>query len=354
MRGNEKGKMIDSTFKIGSKIIGKEDIFFVIEEGQANLGDYNKALSMIDIAAETGADAIEFQLARAADFYVKNHQHFETYLKREFSDSQIKDLVTYTKSKGLEFIAVPLTSRLIAPLADAGCSGFNINASDLTNPDIVDAVVDSGIPFLLSLPLATEEEINWAVERIALKKRSNFACLHGQHTMAGGDKGVDLEYTSLGYINTIKNRYQVPAGFIDHTPYKWMPAAAVCAGADVISKHLVLSSDEKGPPWPDWQVCLEPEEMKEAIALARKARKSIKTTDKILVPGEKMDRSVMRRSIVASKTITAGDPIKREDIVFKRPGTGIDPSRYIEIINRVVLRDIQEDEQIMFSDLKEK
>lgn len=335
---------------IGSRRIGNGDLFFVIEEGQANLGDFENALSMIDYAADAGGDAIEFQLARADDFYVKNHPGYEIYSKREFSETQLIELVSKAKEKGMEMIAVPLSHKLVNPLVKAGCSAFNINASDLTNPDIIDAVIDSGLPFFLSLPLATEEEIDWAVNRIRKNGDDNFILLHGQHTMASGENGVNIEHTSLGYISTLKEKYQVPVGFIDHTPLKWMPACAVAAGADSISKHLTWSREERGP---DWHICLEPNEMKEAITWAYKMNQSIKIKNKQLAPGENLDCSIMRRSIVASRAIKSGKSIERNDICFKRPGNGIDPAQYNDIIGKVARRDILPDEQITTFDLED-
>ena len=335
---------------IGSRRIGTGDLFFVIEEGQANLGDFEKALSVVDYAADAGGDAIEFQLARADDFYVKNHPGYEIYSKREFSETQLIEVVSKVKEKGMEMIAVPLSHKIVNPLVKAGCSAFNINASDLTNPDIIDAVIDSGLPFFLSLPLATEEEIDWAVNRIRKNGDDNFMLLHGQHTMASGENGVNIEHTSLGYISTLKEKYQVPVGFIDHTPLKWMPACAVAAGADTVSKHLTWSREEKGP---DWHICLEPDEMKEAITWAYKMNQSIKIKNKQLAPGENLDRSIMRRSIVASKIIKSGKSIERNDICFKRPGNGIDPAQYNDIIGKVARRDILPDEQITTFDLED-
>ncbi|OGC22612.1 hypothetical protein A3J90_07035 [candidate division WOR-1 bacterium RIFOXYC2_FULL_37_10] len=329
----------------------KDDLFFVIEEGQANLGSFDKALSMIDAACFAGADAIEFQLARANDFYVRDNPNFKTYLDREFTDLQIKKLVAYAKSKEINFIAAPLSCKIIDLLVNAGCFGFNINASDINNPDILDAVANSGLFFCLSTLMADEKEIDWAVNRISKNGRCNFALLHGQHTMASGDEGVQVRHTSLGYINVLKNKYQVPVGFIDHTPFAWMPVAAVAAGADIVTKHIAISKAEKGP---DWQVCLEPDEMKKAIIFAKEMKESIKVKNKILAPGENIDRSIMRRSIVASRVIASNNVISREDIEFKRPGAGIDPSKYEMVIGKITNRTIMPDEQINLSDLKEK
>lgn len=326
------------------------DLFFVVEEGQANLGNHEKALAMIDAVAVTGADAIEFQLARAEDFYVADHPYFDKYIKREFSDVQRKELIGRAKTRGLKFVAVPFSNRLVEPLREAGCSAFNINASDLTNPDIIDAVVDSGLPFSLSLALATEEEIDWAVNRVRKRKSDvKFALLHGQHPMGSMQAGVDVAATVLGCISSLKTKYDVPVGFVDHTSLMWMPAAAVAAGADFVTKHLALSRNDKGP---DWHICLEPDEMKEAVSFAKKMKESMTVDYKKLAPGEEMDRLTMRRSIVASRAIATGSILNRQDILFKRPGTGIDPSRYEEILGKVIMRSMNKDEQISLRDLK--
>jgi len=335
--------------KLNSKLM-LDELFFVVEEGQANLGNYSKALSMIDAVADVGADAIEFQLARAKDFYVNYDPGYEIYLKREFVDAQIIGLIAYAKQKQLKFICTPLGHSLISILAKAGCDGININASDLTNPDIIDAVADSGIPFFLSLPLATEKEIEWAIDRIRKKSTSPSVILHGQHTMASGESGVAVEHTALGCISSLKKKYGLPVGFIDHTPHQWMPAAAVAAGAKVVTKHLTLSRAEKGP---DWHICLEPKEMKIAIEACRKMWTSINITAKEVSPEEMLDRKIMRRSIVAAKVIRRGEIINRNDILFKRPGTGMDPSRFVEVVGKRADKDINPDEQVLPSYIKE-
>ncbi|OGQ05085.1 MAG: hypothetical protein A2W61_03115 [Deltaproteobacteria bacterium RIFCSPLOWO2_01_44_7] len=338
--------------KIGNRIVGEDaPPFFSIEEGQANWGHFKTALKMVDLAAEAGADGIDFQLARADDFYIKNHPEYESYRQREFSDDQLRTLVAYIRQSGLEMIVTPLSHRVIQPLAEAGCSAFNVNASDLTNPDIIDAVVETGLSFFLSLPLAVEEEIDWAVNRVLKKGAKRFILMHGQHTMASGENGVKVRDTALGYISILKEKYDVLVGFIDHTPLQWMPACATAAGADVISKHLTWSREVKGP---DWHICLEPGEMKEAIQWVKQINRSMKIREKCLAPGEDHDRSLMRRSIVAARKVLEGQKIKREDICFKRPGDGFDPSRYEEIVGKASIRNISPDEKIDLSDVKDQ
>ena len=329
--------------KIGEKKITNKSTFFVAEEGQANLGDFKYALKMIDTASESGVDAIEFQLTYADDFYIKSHEVYKIYKEREFSEFELKELVQYSKEKNIELIVAPLSVKMIGVMAKYGCSAFNINASDLVTPDIIDSVVDTGFPFFLSLLFADENEIEWAIDRISKKGSSNFALLLGQHTMGSGNHGLSVEHTNLGYINTLKNKYNIPVGFIDHTSEIWMPSCAVAAGADIITKHLAISRAEKGP---DWHVCLEPDEMKKAVEWARSIKRSISCLEKTVAPGEDIDKSMMRRSIVSTRPIKKGSIINREVICFKRPGTGIPANREKDVLGKCLSTDIEMDQII--------
>jgi N,N'-diacetyllegionaminate synthase len=327
-------------------IIGKYDLaehlFFIVEEGQFNLGDFHKALNMIELAGMTGASAIEFQLAYADDFYIKNEPGHQIYKGREFSDEQLRELVKFSKKNDLEFIATCLSHKLVSKMAKFGCSAFNINASDINNLYIVDAVLETGLPFFVSTPLATEEEIEWVVNRITDRNpQAQFALLHGQHSMASGKEWVEPNDTSLGYIKSLNDKYNRPVGYIDHTPYEWMPAAATAAGAKIISKHLTMSAVFNGP---DWAICLEPPQMKSAIEKARLIYESMQVTAKHLAKGEDLDRSVMRRSIVSAVSIPEGKVIEWTDISFKRPGTGMPPTLAQNIVGKKAIKDIKEDQ----------
>ena len=327
--------------KIGKCDLAKQ-LFFIVEEGQFNLGDFQKALLMIELVSKTGASAIEFQLAYADDFYIKSEQGHNIYKEREFSDDQLKQLVDISGKNNLEFVATCLSHRLVPKMASFGCSAFNVNASDINNPHIIDAILDTGLPFFISTPLATEEEIDWAVARVINKNPdAQFALLHGQHSMASGKEWVEANDTSLGYLQTIKNKYQRPTGFIDHTAHDWTTAVAVAAGAQIISKHLTPSSVYKGP---DWAICLEPAQMKIAIQRAHEIYESMQVTSKHLAKGEDLDRSVMRRSVVSVREIPAGKIIEWNDVAFKRPGTGIAPTLAENIIGRIASQLIKADE----------
>ncbi len=321
-----------------------DSLFFMVEEGQISQGDFCQARRMIGIAAGTGADAIEFQLAFADDFYVSTHPGYALYKRREFSDQQLKDLVTETREAGLQLVVTPLSERIVTKMANFGCSRFTINASDVNNPSILHAVADSGLPFHLSIALATEDEVRYAVELINhYRPSSGFSLLHGQHTMASGKCGVRPEDSCLGYLRTLRQEYERPVGFVDHTPFEWFPACAVAAGATTVTKHLAPDHESRGP---DWQICLDPMEMKRAIAGARKVFQSIRKEKKTLVPEEYTDRMEMRRSIVANRDMDAGHRIQSGDIAFKRPGIGMAPTEMHRVLGSVLLMGAKKDDLI--------
>lgn len=334
--------------KIGNKIVNQNDIFFWVEEGQASLGNVDSAMKYINTARSIGADGIEFQLAIPEEFYVASHPYIEHYRNIQYSIDQIGSLIEYSKNLEISFIATVLSKSLIDPLAELGCDAFVINASDINNPGIIDPVVKSKVPFFISLPLASEIEIEWIVKRCLLKGADNFTLMLGQHTMASGDKGVHPEDSNLGYISTLRDKFKLPVGYIDHSTNIAMPAIARAAGANYISKHISLNKSEKGP---DWFVCIEPSEMKEAIQLTRKINRSLANKEKVLAPGEQFDITVMRRSIVAAFDIPKGTEIKLDMIDFKRPGTGMAPNSFESIIGKTVVRNISKDEIINVKDI---
>jgi N,N'-diacetyllegionaminate synthase len=335
---------------IGSHLCNREKpALFIAEEGQANQGNLDLAFKMIDIAADCGADGIEFQLGLAADLYVKQHEGFGLYQEREFSAEAIKALVDATHAKGMLFQAACLSEKLIPFTIENSADTLVINATDLNNPRMLDAVAASGLPFFIATLLGTLDEIGWAVDRVRSHGAENFGLLHGQHIMASEQvPGVPASYAQLGCISMLESKYGVPVGFVDHTATEIMPAIAASRGAVMVTKHLSPHVEWKGP---DWQVCLEPDAWKRAkdhLSYANSAQGS----NKSLSEAENRDRKLMRRSMVAAVEIKAGETIRNENIAFKRPSGGVDPRHFEAYLGRPVIRDLIADEIITENDFE--
>ena len=320
-----------------------ESTLLIAEEGQANQGDFELALNMIDIAADCGADGIEFQLAIAADLYISTQDGLQIYKKREFTPTMIGELIAKTHARDMLFQAACLSDKLIDVVVAQGTDLVVVNAMDLNNPRMLDAVAVCGKPFLISTLMGTMEEIDWAVSRVRARGASNFAILHGQHIMASQHGvGVPVEYTQLDCIAMLEQRYGVPVGFVDHTTSEIMPAIAASRGAVIVAKHLSPMSGWQGP---DWQVCLEPDAWKRASAYVKYAN-AARGADKTLSIAEISDRSHQRRSIVSARDIPVGKILEESDIAFKRPGGGLDPRDADKYLGRRVKRPILADQLI--------
>ena len=340
------------TININERQIGpNQATFFIAEEGQMNQGNLDVALKMIDTATQAGADAIEFQLAIANDFYVPSHPLHAVYTRRQFELSQMKALFDYASEKGIIAQASPLSCKLPEKLAHFGCQIFNITSSDINNPDMIDAVAETGRPFLMSTAMATLKEVDWAVNRALQVATGRFGLLHGQHIMfTGTGQGVPESETSLRTIRFFHERYGCPIGFIDHTSNPFMPALAVASGACMVTKHFTYDRKLQGP---DWHICLEPEELKETIRMVRLTDTTRGEPTKILARGEASDQREMRRSIVATQYLSAGTILNRHHICFKRPGTGLAPTETHLILGKKLNQTLSPNDQILLNHIEQ-
>jgi len=319
------------------------------EEGQANQGSFDIALKMIGIAAKAGADGIEFQLGLADDLYIKSDPGYKVYLRREFSYGQICDLVTTTKSKGLVFQAACLSHKLVDMCVKAGADSFCINAMDLNNPIMLDAVAASNRPFWLATLMCTIEEIDWAVSHLRRRGAADFGILHGQHVMGSDPNAVVLpEITQLDCITMFKERYKVPVGFVDHTPSVYMPAIAAAKGANIIMKHLAPQTNWRGP---DWNVCLVPEDWKTSRDILRYAALT-SGASKDLSQVEINDRKVLRRSLFTSRNLEARHVLAERDLVALRPSGGLDPKDITTLVGKKTRGPLKDHYMIRLNDLE--
>lgn len=336
--------------RIGNKIVGNgyKTLMFA-EEGQANQGNIDIALDMCKTAATSGADGIEFQLFLADDMYARNDLGHAIYKGRELSFSQISELISASHSEGLLCQVAGLSPKIIKFCAEAGADVFCVNATDLTNPVIIDAVADTGKPFWLATLMATIEEIDWAVDYALSRCRSDIGLLHGQHVMSSDtSKGVPPELLQLDCIDLFKRRYGLVTGFVDHTATQFIPSIAAAKGAALVMKHLAPEKNWQGP---DWVVCLDPDAWRDARSMLEYTTKA-NGDSKEISQAEFKDRSIHRRSIHTRFALAAGHEIVANDLVALRPGKGgMDPRVIHDLLGRRVVHDIPEQHQLQLNEL---
>lgn len=336
--------------RIGNRIIGEgRNTLMFAEEGQANQGNIDIAMSMCKTAATAGADGIEFQLFLADDMYVRNDPGHAIYKSRELSSTQIRDLITVSHAEGLLCQIAGLSPSIIELSAEAGADVFCVNATDLTNPVIIDAVAATGKPFWLATLMGTMEEIDWAVDYAISRCRSDIGLLHGQHVMSSDTtRGVPPELLQLDCIDLLKRRYGLVTGFVDHTATQFVPSIAAAKGAALVMKHLAPEKNWQGP---DWVVCLDPESWKDAKTMLEYTVKA-NGASKEISQAEFKDRSLHRRSIHTRIALAAGHKIAAGDLIALRPGKGgIDPRVIHDLIGRQVAHNLLEQHQLQLDDL---
>lgn len=319
------------------------------EEGQANDGNHDLALRMIDVAADAGADIIEFQLGIAADLYITDDPGFSIYKTREFSPEQIALLVCRAHDRGIGLQAACLSSALVSVCAEAGADSFCVNAMDIDNPVMLDAVAKTGRPFWIATLMSTLSDVDWAVDYVKKAGCTGFGLLHGQHVMSA-EPGTDMppEVMQLDCIGMFADRYNVPVGYVDHTPVAETPALAVLKGAALVCKHIAPSVDWRGP---DWAVALPPEEWKRARRLFDRAAKMGGSTKEV-GELEAADQPIHRRSLRAVRDIGQGEVLSVRDLVALRPGGGMSPRFAERLLGRKVRRALSRNETITPDDVE--
>lgn len=342
-------------FKIGNRIVGKDNEVFVIAEAGVNHnGDINLAKKMIDMAIWAGADAIKFQTFKTEKLvtgyaamakYQKDNigledSQFNMLKKLELYYKEFRELKDYCDNKNILFLSTPFDFQSVDFLNSIGMEAFKISSGDLNNIPFLEYISKLNKPIILSSGMATIGEVEEALNVIYASKLRDVAVLHCTTSYP-----AKLESVNLKAMVTIRDAFKVVCGYSDHTEGIVIPIAATSLGANIIEKHFTLDKTMKGP---DHKASLEPKELKEMIENIRNIQKAMGSGIKMFTESEEETRNVARKSIVASRNIKAGELIEMNDIEFKRPGTGIMPKYYKDIIGKKARVDIEMDAQINF------
>ncbi|HEY8890131.1 MAG TPA: N-acetylneuraminate synthase [Clostridium sp.] len=340
-------------FKIGNKVIGDGNPTFIIAEAGVNHnGDINIAKQLVDKAIFAGADAIKFQTfkteklvtgyANMADYQKNNigkvDSQFNMLKKLELTYENFIELQKYCIHKGIMFLSTPFDFESADFLASIGMEAFKISSGDLTNIPFLQYIARFNKPMILSSGMATLSEIEDAINTIYLLGNSEVAVLH-----CTSNYPAKLQNVNLKAMNTIKNAFQIVSGYSDHTQGITISIAAAAMGSNIIEKHFTIDKNMEGP---DHKASLNPLELKEMVEAIRDIEIALGTGIKRYNTSEVDTMKAARKSVVASRNIKMGEIINLTDLDYKRPGTGLSPKLYIDIIGKTTNRDIKIDEQI--------
>lgn len=339
--------------KIGQVEIGDGKPCFIIAEAGSNHNrDFDNALKLVDAAVAAGADAVKFQIFSAEAIYSKKTP-MASYLKKEklAKDGEslwdvIKrieiprqwtpDLLKYCREKNIMFLSTPFDLNAVDELEEAGVEAYKVASFEITHLPMLRKISATGKPVIISTGMASLEDIEIALDAIRTSGKSEVALLHC--AIAYPPKFSDI---NLRAMDTMKQAFQLPVGFSDHTMGHITDVAAVARGACIIEKHFTLSRKQEGPDHP---FSLEPEELKAMVSAIRQTEELLGSPIKYHTEAEKELYRIARRSLVAACDIAKGTIITEEMIAVKRPGFGI-PVRHMDIvIGRPARCDIEEDD----------
>jgi N,N'-diacetyllegionaminate synthase len=306
------------------------------------------------MAVEAGADAVKFQTFKATNLVSKNAQkaayqkqttdkeesQFDMIKKLELDPYAHKVLMNYCKEKNIIFLSTPFDHDSIELLDDLGLEIFKIPSGEITNLPYLRHIGKLKKKVILSTGMADIGEIEDALDILtsAGAKKENITVLH-----ANTQYPTPMEDVNLRAMVTIGTTFDVAYGYSDHTLGIEVDIAAVAMGARCIEKHFTLDKTMEGP---DHKASLEPDELKAMVKAIRNIELAMGDGIKKPSKSEMPNKAIVRKSIVAKKAIKKGESLTEENITIKRPGSGINPMRWDEIIETTALKDYKEDELI--------
>lgn len=329
-------------------------VFIIAEAGVNHNGSIELAKRLIDVASESGADAVKFQTFKAEKLVSKNAQkadyqkqtsnnsesQFDMIKKLELDLNTHKELISYCKTKNIMFLSTPFDHDSIELLSDLGLEIFKIPSGEITNLPYLRHIGKLNRKVILSTGMANIGEIEDALDVLieAGTKKENITVLHANTMYPTPMKDVNLKA-----MVTIGNTFDIAFGYSDHTLGIEVDIAAVAMGASCIEKHFTLDCTMEGP---DHKASLEPDELKAMVKAIRNIELALGNSIKKPSKSEIPNMQIARKSIVAKMDIKKGDKLSEENITIKRPGNGINPMRWDEIVGTIATKDYNEDELI--------
>ena len=331
-------------------------VIIIAEAGVNHNGDINKAKQLIDKAVEASVDYIKFQTFKTelcisknavkADYQIENTQNssesqLEMVKKLELSFDQFIELEKYCQQKGIKFLSTGFDTDSLDFLAGLGVKIAKIPSGEITNLPYLRQVASLFPEVILSTGMATITEIKDAVKVLTDNgvSKDKITVLH-----CNTEYPTPMEDVNLKAMLHIQQELGLPIGYSDHTLGIEVPIAAVALGATVIEKHFTL---DKTLPGPDHKASLEPDELKAMVSAIRNIEKAIGGSGlKEVSKSEEKNKPIARKSIVAATDIKKGDIFTPENLTVKRPGSGISPMQWDEVIGKEAKRDFEKDDLI--------
>lgn len=331
-------------------------VLIIAEAGVNHNGSVETAKRMIDKAVEAGADVIKFQTfkseklvsksAKQAEYQKKNIANSENdsqldmLKKLELSEYDHNELMDYCAKKQIRFFSTAFDMESIDYLHSLHVGLWKIPSGEITNYPYLKKIAQFGEPVILSTGMCEMEDVEAALKVLTDNglNKDKISILHCNTEYPTPFKDVNLLA-----MNELKERFGVKVGYSDHTKGIEVPIAAVALGAEIIEKHFTLDRNMEGP---DHKASLEPDELKAMVSAIRNIELALGDGHKTISESERKNIAVARKSIVAAKNIKAGEVFNENNLTVKRPGNGISPMDWENVIGKTAKKDFVEDQLI--------
>lgn len=339
---------------VGGRSIGRgSPVFIIAEIGSNHDASLKRAKEMIDASVYAGADAVKFQsftapgllnpLKKNGDGRWAPHPAYNIIEKLTLPEEWHKALFEYSAQKGIIFLSAPFDPGRAALLNSIGVPAFKIASGDLTNLPLLKQVASYGRPVILSTGASYLEEVKAAVSALKNEGTVELALLHCASLYPPSYEDVNIKA-----MVTLRDEFNCPVGFSDHTPGASAAIAAVALGASIIEKHLTLNRTLKGPDHP---YAMEVEEFKAMAKEIRNIEKALGSGIKKPSDREMDERVGARRSIYASMDIKKGERIEENMLKLVRHAIGLKPEEFARVVGKRAQRDIQRDTIVQMEDI---
>lgn len=342
--------MAQCIFRDGTVISDYGRPYIVSEVNSSHNGSMELAKQMIDASVEIGCDCVKFQSWSVSSLYSRTYYDANPISKRfvkkfSMSPEQLKELSEYCKGKGISFSSTPYSEEEVDFLIEeCEVPYIKIASMELNNPIFLRYIGEKKVPVVLSTGMSTFKEVDEAVEILHAAGIEQMVILHCVSIYP-----AVLSDVNLNNIIGLRERFSMhPIGFSDHTEGDIASVAAVSLGAAVIEKHLTLDRSVVGM---DNGMATEPSDFKKLVEECRNIQMALGSKERVLTQQELEQRKKMRRSLVSTRNINAGEVILESDLSAKRPGTGIAPNRINDVIGKKAAKDILADTVIMYEDI---
>jgi len=327
-------------------------IYVIAEAGVNHNGSVELAKKLIEAAAEAGADCVKFQTFKAsalvsadapkAEYQNRNDQSSENQLemlqKLELNFDDFAELKVYCGEKGIDFLSTPFDLESLRFLDELGIPFWKVPSGEVTNYPYLAAIGQTKRPVVMSTGMCNLKEIGDAVRVLKENGTTEISILH-----CNTEYPTPFEDVNLKAMHSIRETFHTRVGYSDHTRGIEVPIAAAALGAEIIEKHFTLDRSMEGP---DHKSSLEPDELKAMVCAIRNVELCLGDGIKRPSPSEIGNIPVARKSIVAACQIRKGEVFTEKNLTAKRPGTGISPMKWPDIIGRTADRDYIKDERI--------